>query len=460
VSVDGLGKSIQDFFDSWQALSANSAGTAERQSVLVRAQVMTDNFHQVSQSLHDVQTNANTTLDGITSDITLKAKGIASLNDQIKQAEQLGASSSELRDQREYQAQELAKRVGASFMEEQNGSVTVRLADGSVLVNENQYATVYTYPLPLSPPDANNVTPSNRIMITSIGNPPPENKPARDADVTTTIGGARNSRGEIGAMLGIRDTVIPGYLQKLDELAYNLANQVNSQHKAGWNLNNTVGGDFFTVSTKPSSLTISDTTLLRVGDAVTGTGIPAGTTIASIDGSKQITLTPPLLGSIASGSFTFPSGTQSGKATGIAGYSSSDSSLGISLKITTTNEIAAADTNPLNGGRGNNANALALAGIKDQQVSFATGGGSSSSVISYYNSMVSGIGVDVQTAQNATDRGESYVAQLNNLRESNSGVSLDEEMTNMIRYQKAFEGAAKMMNTAIQMMDTVLGLVR
>jgi flagellar hook-associated protein 1 FlgK len=74
--------------------------------------------------------------------------------------------------------------------------------------------------------------------------------------------------------------------------------------------------------------------------------------------------------------------------------------------------------------------------------------------------MVSGIGVDVQAVQNASDQGESYVTQLNNLRESNSGVSLDEEMTNMIKYQKAFQGAAKMITTATEMMDIVLGIVR
>ncbi|MDD5286063.1 MAG: flagellar hook-associated protein FlgK [Desulfuromonadaceae bacterium] len=461
VSTDGLGKSIQDFFDSWQALSVNASGAPERQAVLSKAQVMIDNFHQVNQSLRDVQNNANRTLDGITAEITLKAKSIASLNDQINQTELVGASSSELRDQRDYLAQELSKKVGASFTEERNGTLTVRLADGSTLVDGNRYATVYTSPLPLNPPDPNNVTPSNHILVTSIGNPPPDNKPAADSDITGTIGGARNSQGEIGAMLGMRDTAIPDYLQKLDELAYNLANQVNTQHKQGWNLNNTVGDNFFTITSTPNTITIPDTTLLSKGDAVYGQGIPYGTRIASIDSRTQITLTPPLIQSIVSGTtFTFPSGDQRGKATGVSGYSSSDASIGIGLNITSLNEIAAADTNPLNGGSGNNSNAMALAAIKDQQFPFATVGGANSSVISYYNAMVSGIGVDVRAAQNASDQGESYVAQLHNLRESNSGVSLDEEMTNMIKYQKAFEGAAKMMNTAMEMMDTVLGMVR
>jgi flagellar hook-associated protein 1 FlgK len=266
-------------------------------------------------------------------------------------------------------------------------------------------------------------------------------------------------------MLALRDTVIPGYLQKLDELAYNIANQVNEQHKLGWNLNNTVGSDFFTVNSVYPPNTITNMSIgtvgLSVGDSVSGTGIPDGTTIARIDSSTQITLTPPLIHSLAAGiTFTINGVDQTGDATGFAGYSSDNSTLGISLNITTTNEIAAADTNPLTGGSGNNSNALSLAVIKDQQVLFTTGGGASASVISYYNAMVSGIGVDVQAVQNASDQGDSYVTQLNNLRESNSGVSLDEEMTNMIKYQKAFQGAAKMITTATDMMDIVLGMVR
>jgi flagellar hook-associated protein 1 FlgK len=467
VTTDGLGKSIQDFFDSWQALSVNAAGTPERQGVLSRAQIMIDNFHQVSQSLRDVQTNANRTLDGITAEITLKARSIASLNEQIKQTELVGASSSELRDQRDYLAQELAKKVGATFTEEKNGTFSIRLSDGSTLVDGNQYATVYTTPLPLNPPDPNNVSPSNHIQITVIGNPPPANDLTTDSDITSTIGGPRNSQGEIGAMLALRDTVIPGYLQKLDELAYNIANQVNTQHKLGWNLNknNSVGADFFTFNSVNTPNTINNMSIgtvgMSVGDSVSGTGIPDGTTIARIDSSTQITLTPPLIHSLTAGiTFTINGVEQTGTATGFSGYSSSNSSIGIGLNITSTNEIAAADTSPLTGGSGNNSNALALAAIKDLRVLFTTGGGAESSVISYYNAMVSGIGVDVQAVQNASDQGESYVTQLNNLRESNSGVSLDEEMTNMIKYQKAFQGAAKMITTATDMMDIVLGMVR
>ena len=51
------------------------------------------------------------------------------------------------------------------------------------------------------------------------------------------------------------------------------------------------------------------------------------------------------------------------------------------------------------------------------------------------------------------------VAQLDNYRESVSGVSLDEEMINLIKFQNAYAAAAKMISTADEMIHTVLQMV-
>jgi flagellar hook-associated protein 1 len=72
---------------------------------------------------------------------------------------------------------------------------------------------------------------------------------------------------------------------------------------------------------------------------------------------------------------------------------------------------------------------------------------------------VSGVGTDTQSAQNATTQGAAFLKQLGSLRASNSGVSLDEELTNLVKYQQAFQGSAKILTTASAMMDTILGMV-
>jgi flagellar hook-associated protein 1 FlgK len=51
------------------------------------------------------------------------------------------------------------------------------------------------------------------------------------------------------------------------------------------------------------------------------------------------------------------------------------------------------------------------------------------------------------------------VHQLENYRESISGVSIDEEMVNLVRYQNAYQAAAKLITTADEMMQTVLNMI-
>lgn len=78
----------------------------------------------------------------------------------------------------------------------------------------------------------------------------------------------------------------------------------------------------------------------------------------------------------------------------------------------------------------------------------------------HYNSLVGKIGIEAQRANSAQESQNDIVGQLKNLRESISGVSIDEEMTKMIEFQKAFDASARLVKTADEMMDTVLSLKR
>jgi flagellar hook-associated protein 1 FlgK len=73
-----------------------------------------------------------------------------------------------------------------------------------------------------------------------------------------------------------------------------------------------------------------------------------------------------------------------------------------------------------------------------------------------YNALVAGLGTDNRTASNQTDTQQALVDLLDRRRQSLSGVSLDEEATNLVRYQRAYEAAARVMTTYDEMLDKLI----
>jgi flagellar hook-associated protein 1 FlgK len=118
---------------------------------------------------------------------------------------------------------------------------------------------------------------------------------------------------------------------------------------------------------------------------------------------------------------------------------------------------------------GNNQNALAIQALQDLRVNinkwtYQNRGGIQSSASQlgtmdeYYNILVGDIGLlDRQAGQNQ-DLQQSLINQLNELRDSVSGVSLDEEMINMMKYQYAYIAASKMVNASDELLQSVLNM--
>ena len=77
----------------------------------------------------------------------------------------------------------------------------------------------------------------------------------------------------------------------------------------------------------------------------------------------------------------------------------------------------------------------------------------------FYNGLISNIGNRVQEAQFMRRSQEMVVQNLENQRDSISGVSLDEEMTKLIEYEQAYQAAARMIATVDEMVQTVLNMI-
>ncbi|WP_148253890.1 flagellar hook-associated protein FlgK [Aidingimonas lacisalsi] len=104
-------------------------------------------------------------------------------------------------------------------------------------------------------------------------------------------------------------------------------------------------------------------------------------------------------------------------------------------------------------GTGDNRNALAMQNLQDRdmvdnQASFSEA----------YASMVSDVGNDTNIAQVNLDAQQGLTEQLREVQQSESGVNLDEEAANLVRYQQFYQANARVIETGTTLMDTILGL--
>ncbi|MDR5906061.1 flagellar hook-associated protein FlgK [Franzmannia qiaohouensis] len=104
-------------------------------------------------------------------------------------------------------------------------------------------------------------------------------------------------------------------------------------------------------------------------------------------------------------------------------------------------------------GTGNNRNALAMQGLQD--VSLV---GGTSSVSQAYGSMVSDVGNRTNIVQVNLDAQQGLTDQLRAVQQSESGVNLDEEAANLIRYQQYYQANARVIDIGSSLLDTILGL--
>ncbi len=105
---------------------------------------------------------------------------------------------------------------------------------------------------------------------------------------------------------------------------------------------------------------------------------------------------------------------------------------------------------------GNNQNGLALVGLQSKAVA----GLDKTTFFDAYRKTATNLGIASQVASQRLDAEEIRHEQLQNFRAQVSGVSLDEELVNLLKYQRAFEAASRMIVAADEMMSTLISLKR
>lgn len=105
------------------------------------------------------------------------------------------------------------------------------------------------------------------------------------------------------------------------------------------------------------------------------------------------------------------------------------------------------------GTSGNGDVATKIAALKDAKLL------NGKSIMDNYTNFVSSIGSDSVLAQQNAEANDLVLTQLQNQRSAISGVSIDEEMTNVIRFQRSYDASAKLIKVADEMLQTLMNMV-
>jgi flagellar hook-associated protein 1 len=147
--------------------------------------------------------------------------------------------------------------------------------------------------------------------------------------------------------------------------------------------------------------------------------------------------------------------TKAGEVSGIDFFDAGDAEYGAAANISLSDAI---DGNPdliaasADGTSGNGENAKKLS----EAMRTPMDGLGNTSVSSFYEGMIGTLGVSAQEANRQAANSISLVDQADMQRQSVSSVSLDEEMTNMIKFQHAYNAAARSMTAVDEMLDTII----
>jgi len=131
----------------------------------------------------------------------------------------------------------------------------------------------------------------------------------------------------------------------------------------------------------------------------------------------------------------------------------------ISVAISDPDEVAASSS--LAGVPGNNDVMRSIAILQNTQVINPVGTGAPTATLQeFYNSIIAKLGAEAQDAQSTLSAENVIQDELVGLKNDASGVSLDDELINVIKYQRAFEAAARLVSVADEMLVTLIGLKR
>lgn len=472
----GLNGSLTSLFDAWQELSLNPESAAIRSNLREQALTTAEAFNLVDRELRQLGLDVNDTIANRVNDINSLAAQIADLNQNIAVGE-LGEAqnANDLRDKRDELVLELSRIIKIKVTEEETGSITVS-AFGVNLVEKGEVKE-----LAVVERDDDENSGYYDILYDDI----------RSRSLTADI-----DSGELGGLIRQRDTTIPEFQQQVNELAAGLIEEVNRIHSASMGLegftsmtgtravsNSTVplGAaqlDFptqagsisirlldssgeevnvFTVDVDPNGTpgapppAVNLDELVALIDAADGTAGGGPLSAQVVNSQLQITTAPGF-------QFAFSNDT-SGVLTALGMNEFFSGSNAGDIRV--SDQVLANVSHISSGQRGepgDNSIALAIAQLRDEK----TLNNDTVTFNDYYRGMTASLGVQSRRVQQLEGTTESLVQSLQARQDQVTGTSVDEEAINLVRFQRAYTAAARLVTTVDELFDLVvsrLGLV-
>ncbi|MGE4266607.1 MAG: flagellar hook-associated protein FlgK [Deferribacterales bacterium] len=466
----GLGEAMSEYFDAWSDLANTATDESDealikKQTVVEKASVLAEKIRASYSALEGMQEQSNKNIKDYVSEINSISQNISYLNGQIALIEATGSMANDLRDQRELLLNDLSDMTNISVVERSSGQVAVYVG-GNALVDEGNYFSLTAAQTSGSDTDVSIYWGSNTSSEQGVN-----------------ITSAFNS-GKIGGELEVRDNLTQNYMDQLDDLASSLITSTNKLHALGQ------GSDRLTQITSSSGVknpsyplgeaagafpSAVNEGVLRIavydseGNLVQNLDIeidPATDSLNSViskisyaDGNPnggliQASLSQSNTLKITSESgytFSFAEDTSGFLvASGTYGFFSGQDATNIDVSSLIKENIGYLATSQ-SGAVGDNTNAAAIADLKNTDLLEHN-----VTLDEFYSLFIGTIATDKSTADTYAATKENLVDEYSLKLESIKGVSLDEEMADIIRFQRAYEASARFINVVDEMIDKIV----
>ncbi|MFO8151723.1 flagellar hook-associated protein FlgK [Thioalkalivibrio sp.] len=442
----GLAAGLQRFFAAAQDVATDPTSVPARQVMIAEAESLSGRFGSLHQQLDDQRALVNGQIETTVDEINGISESLAEVNAGIVAATGRagGAAPNDLLDQRDRLVRELAEHVNVTTVAQDDGALNVFAGNGQSLVIGSNASELVARPLGEDPLQVD-------VGLAGSG--------GAVADIGRFMTGGR-----LGALLEVRGSLLDRAQNDLGLIAQGLAREFNAQHAAGRDLNGEPGGPFFlepAVEVRGSGsgalpavaigdvgeLTGDDYRLRFNGDQWELRNTSSNRVVGESDPGNELVVAGLSIGT---------SGLDQGESFLIRPTRTAAAQIGTA--IDDPRGIAAADAGdddtaiPV----GDNTNALRLAGLQDAR--FLSG--DTATLEGSYNAMIGEVGTRTRQAEVSAQAQSRLLDEARNQRESISGVNLDEEAANMLRYQQAYQAAAQVIAVSGTLFDTLLGAVR